>query len=291
MNSVKRTYLPGEEWLYYKIYCGVHTADAILVNKICALTEQLLADKLIVKWFFIRYHDPDSHIRLRLQLVNAAKLAEIVNLVNTYFAPLIEQKTVWSLQIDTYSRELERYGEATMAISETIFFHDSQLIVQLLNARLDEETYFLMILAMVNQFIALFDMPMENKLAFLKMNSDAYKAEFEIERVTKTAIDKKYRKLSPRIVTVLANEKLIGTDTIFCTLGKPFVTKLKKCVDTMYEVENHNNLELSKQSVIASHVHMLVNRAFRNRQRFFELIIYDFLLRNLKSTSLVIKMK
>ncbi len=58
----KRSFIPGSEWIYYKIYCGVKTADKILTETIKPLVEQLKMLNLIEKWFFIRYSDPDTHI-------------------------------------------------------------------------------------------------------------------------------------------------------------------------------------------------------------------------------------
>ena len=71
---VKRTYQLGEEWLYYKVYCGVRTANSILANEISSLTQELLSDGLIDKWFFIRYADPEKHLRLRFKLTDSSKL-------------------------------------------------------------------------------------------------------------------------------------------------------------------------------------------------------------------------
>ena len=30
----KRTFIPGSEWIYYKIYTGIKTADSILKNEL-----------------------------------------------------------------------------------------------------------------------------------------------------------------------------------------------------------------------------------------------------------------
>ena len=67
---MKRTFSLGSEWLYFKIYCGVKTADFILVDYLKETIEQLLAQQYISKWFFIRYNDPDAHLRLRFKIDN-----------------------------------------------------------------------------------------------------------------------------------------------------------------------------------------------------------------------------
>jgi len=63
-----RTFIPGSEWIYFKIYTGTKTADAILKNELYGFVSEMLKNKVIDKWFFIRYNDPDFHIRLRIHL-------------------------------------------------------------------------------------------------------------------------------------------------------------------------------------------------------------------------------
>ena len=67
-NMENRTFIPGSEWIYFKIYTGTKTADAILKNELYGFVSEMLKNKVIDKWFFIRYNDPDFHIRLRIHL-------------------------------------------------------------------------------------------------------------------------------------------------------------------------------------------------------------------------------
>ena len=68
MNMVDKIFIPGSEWVYFKLYTGTKTADAILQNELYRYIRELLNNGIIDKWFFIRYTDPDFHIRLRLHL-------------------------------------------------------------------------------------------------------------------------------------------------------------------------------------------------------------------------------
>lgn len=67
---VERKCIPGTEWLYLKIYTGIKTSDIILKEVITPLIEYFQADNYISKWFFIRYNDPESHLRIRFMLNN-----------------------------------------------------------------------------------------------------------------------------------------------------------------------------------------------------------------------------
>jgi len=78
-NKVQRTFIAGDQWLYYKIYTGVKTADLILTKIIKPFADQLLAQGLIKKWFFIRYADPKHHIRIRLNIESSDYTGNIIN--------------------------------------------------------------------------------------------------------------------------------------------------------------------------------------------------------------------
>lgn len=118
---MKRSFCLGSEWLYYKIYTGINTADFILTEKINPVIVYLLEKKIINKWFFIRYNDPEDHIRIRFNCESTEKIAEVINNLYPIFDELIASDVIWKLQTDTYQREIERYCEGTMVESESIF--------------------------------------------------------------------------------------------------------------------------------------------------------------------------
>ena len=64
-TSTKRFFPVSSEWLYAKIYCGTKTAEQLLSNSLKTFTEELLTEKIIDKFFFVRYSDPLHHIRIR----------------------------------------------------------------------------------------------------------------------------------------------------------------------------------------------------------------------------------
>lgn len=123
MNSlIQRSFIVGDNWLYYKIYTGSRTSDMILLEIIKPLTESLLYNDVIDKWFFIRYADPKPHLRIRFHCTETKNIGVVISELLPFFKELINQDLVWKIQIDTYNRELERYGENTIIISESLFF-------------------------------------------------------------------------------------------------------------------------------------------------------------------------
>ena len=131
-QNTQRSFSLGSEWLYYKLYCGNKTADKLLCEAIKPLTEKLLQEKVIDKWFFIRYSDPETHIRLRFHFTDLNQKAKVIAHMAQFCAEFEKSGLLWKTQTDTYQRELERYGSNSMEISENLFFYDSIAIVNML---------------------------------------------------------------------------------------------------------------------------------------------------------------
>jgi thiopeptide-type bacteriocin biosynthesis protein len=106
---MQREFTFGSKWLYYKIYCGVQTADIILREQLKEKIIILKDSKIIEKWFFIRYNDPEPHIRVRFLLSDNSNLNQLTEVLQEYFEELLNQNLIWKIQSDTYTRELERY--------------------------------------------------------------------------------------------------------------------------------------------------------------------------------------
>ena len=164
-----KTFIPGSEWVYFKLYTGTKTADSILKIKLYEFIREMLKNDVIDKWFFIRYSDPDFHIRLRLHLNESRNFNYTFNSFFTFSLPLINDRLIWNIQCDTYKREMERYGDNTIAIVEDIFFIDSEYIIRLLNHLTEEnpeQHRWKQALTLIDSFLSafLFELPQRKLL-------------------------------------------------------------------------------------------------------------------------------
>lgn len=50
-NMEDRMFIPGSEWLYFKIYTGTKTADSILKKELYAFVKEMIKCDLIDRWF------------------------------------------------------------------------------------------------------------------------------------------------------------------------------------------------------------------------------------------------
>jgi lantibiotic biosynthesis protein len=55
---------PGSDWLFTKLYCPRIFEDDLLTDPVPAFCEYVCSSGLAKEWFFVRYADPDVHLRL-----------------------------------------------------------------------------------------------------------------------------------------------------------------------------------------------------------------------------------
>ncbi|MFE5588347.1 thiopeptide-type bacteriocin biosynthesis protein, partial [Kitasatospora sp. NPDC056531] len=116
---------PGSTWLYAKLYCATARQDDLLSQELPALLEHLPA--AVDRWFFIRYLDPDPHLRLRFHGDPAALCGELLPALGAWADRLATAGLADRLVLDGYEPELERYGgPAAMAAAERVFAADSR---------------------------------------------------------------------------------------------------------------------------------------------------------------------
>ncbi len=280
---MKRTFILGDEWLYYKLYCGARMSDIILTETIKPLTEELIESKLIDQWFFIRYNDPENHVRFRLHLKDVKKINEIIFLMNKAIRPYVEEDIIYKIQVDTYQREIERYGANTIEQSERLFYYESLMLLEAMSVIEDEKLYFLFILKAVDQLLGSFGYKNKEKAMLASINKDNYKTEFNADKKLNKQLNKKYatikREISDFLNTSYSNATYPLLDQIL--LNKKNRTML--IIEDILNHEKDSSLQVQLDNLIGSYVHMMANRAFRSKQRFYELIIYDFLDKKYKS--------
>jgi len=124
-----RAYPPGSEWLYLKLYCGPASADRLLVE-LAPLLHRTAAEGLWDRWHFVRYQDPDHHLRLRFHGLPARLLADLLPQLHGHLEGGLAEGLLWKWQVDTFAPEWERYGGPVgLALAEGWFFEDSQRIL------------------------------------------------------------------------------------------------------------------------------------------------------------------
>ncbi|WP_374111703.1 lantibiotic dehydratase [Pseudonocardia sp. ICBG1142] len=107
---------PGREWWYARLSCPPGLQNSVL--------SQLAAGLSGNSWFYVRYTDTVDHLRVRLQVERHNELA-----VTSTLNELLDQNSVSCYSIDTYRREVERYGGLEgMRAAEALFCAESDFL-------------------------------------------------------------------------------------------------------------------------------------------------------------------
>ncbi|MFF8597333.1 lantibiotic dehydratase [Streptomyces sp. NPDC015232] len=118
------TYLPGEAWLFAKIYVPSGRFNTLLAQWLPHVLSDVQGD--IDRWFYIRYRDPASHIRLRMHGEPGAIAERVLPALARHARVWREAGLVQRMVLDTYEPEYARYGSgALMTLAEEVFCVDS----------------------------------------------------------------------------------------------------------------------------------------------------------------------
>jgi len=124
---------PGSDWLYVTLGGPARGEDALLAGPVRSLATDLRASGDADAWFFVRYGEPDRHLRLRLHGDPERLIDRTLPRVARWAARLVAAGERSRFGIETYEREVERYGgPAAMTQVEAVFCADSAAVCALL---------------------------------------------------------------------------------------------------------------------------------------------------------------
>jgi thiopeptide-type bacteriocin biosynthesis protein len=284
-KAIKRNFAPGSEWVYFKVYAGPKTCEKVLVELVKPLLGSLSDNQWSDLWFFIRYADPYHHLRIRFHLTDKNHFQALVENFNKLSKPFLSDGLIHRIQLDTYEREIERYGASTMEYSERVFCYDSAMclaLLEVLRGDEKEEARWLSSLQAVNTLLDDFRYTDLQKLELLRKMNKHFGDEFHKNSDLAEQLSVKYRNHRSRIEAVMQ-----GRDE--SVMGKYARTIIKRrsagigLLTSRITLYLEKEKQISMDDLLASYIHMMMNRFFRARQRTMEMVLYDFLFRTYKS--------
>ncbi|GAA5087132.1 hypothetical protein GCM10023210_09800 [Chryseobacterium ginsengisoli] len=264
VNISDNKFIPGNKWLYYKIYCGTKFSDKILQDIFPNLLPHLSEEDLIKKWFYIRYNDPDNHIRLRLEINdnNLTNTAKIMTTFNDYLDKYINEGIINKVEMGTYDREYERYEGKFINVAEHIFYYDSLLAVNLLKNIPNNDDLWLYAIKSIDTYFNVFDLDLDKRYEVINKLYTEFQKEFNVDSNLKKQLDTKYRNNLNIIAEIVETE---NQDSIF----REFITSIAENCKEIGDLRI-----IQKERLVSSFIHMHINRLIRSRHRMHELIIY-----------------
>ncbi|WP_162842811.1 lantibiotic dehydratase [Mucilaginibacter pineti] len=267
---------PGQDWLYWEIYCHPQRSDELLANQISQFLQQYRNH--IHKWFFIRYSENGEHIRFRVQMKHIKDGYYLISALTGLLQDDIQSGTISELLLKTYKRETERYGWATMTEIENHFNTDSAYILSLITNQLSPNGKYALVinLALAVKEAELFDE--KEFLYIVNKFSNSFNAEHHIETSDFKELNNAYKQYKVHSPVELTSEQ----HHHYQTFKKSFIYNLGQ-IKT-----------IKRRSLFGSLIHMHVNRLFSSNQRVHEMMIYYFLLKELhraKATATAVVME
>ena len=281
--GVQRSFLPGSEWMYAKLYTGMATADQLLREVIAPVTRWAQRAGIVDRWFFIRYGDPDWHLRLRWHGDSGRLIGELLPALQTTCSARLGDQ-FWRMQLDTYEREVERYGGADgIELAEALFHADSEAVLTLVEGYQGDaggDARWQLTLYGIDLLFADLGFEAETRWNLARQWRDRYYAEFRINSQFRDQLSERFRRERSSLIALLdANREPTG-------LMAPGIAALHRrssfLAPLITELHAHiaaGHIPLALNELAASYVHMHVNRLLRSDQRAQELVLYDFLTR------------
>ncbi len=242
--------MPGSEWLYFEFYMQQELMDHFLDKEI----RQLLNEhrRHICEWFFIRYNQPEPHLRLRIKLKNPDYLAillkaipQLMNIGNHY-------GHLRKLEIKGYEREIARYGSRQMDMVEHFFYLDSVSAMKQLKA--DLPIRYASILDFARHLCETLLKDSSQQVLFYKKMAESFAEEMAFNHADFKRINQAYQQTG---------------------MGKrnPLNKRIQKVFLQLAE-RYHAARQLE---LLADLIHLHVNRRFSGAARLHEAVLYQYL--------------
>lgn len=274
---VQRRFIIGSEWIYFKIYSGPKIIEKIFVYDIIPAVNSLITSGFIDSYFFVKYMDPDYHIRLRLHCIDTKNYGYILGKFNQKLRKYLNNLTITKVQIDTYNRELERYRGNEIVKFEKIFFYDSCMISTCLK-RLEcsDNNRYKISIRYIDALMEMCGFNIDQKISFVDYNRMAYLQEiYQSDKTVKAILNSKYRAIKNEINDCFCIDKKLGW------------LEVSQCIKKIDSI-SHNFHPIVKNE-LSSVIHMHINRMFRTKQRTVELVLYWYLYKYYVSQKAILK--
>ena len=280
-SATARRFPPGSEWLYVKLFTGTATADQVL-RRIASVLAWALTSGGADQWFFLRYGDPDWHLRLRIHGAPNRLLHETLPLLTRVTAPLLDSGELWRLQLDTYEREVERYGGGTgIRLAERIFHADSDAVLAIVRDLTGDAGAELRWRVALRGVDLLFDdlgLTLEQKRGIAAAAQRGYGREFGADGAFQQAVSRRYRRERAAVEALLDPEREppAGLAASLRALHKRSAA-LAWPARELRAAARAGRLTVNLPELALSLAHLHVNRVLRSAQRAQELVIYEML--------------
>ncbi|MET9970778.1 lantibiotic dehydratase, partial [Streptomyces sp. NPDC006356] len=244
-------HVPGGEWTFLKVYSAPERHDEIIAGPLREMVQELRAQGVTDRWFYMRYADPFPHLRIR---VRGPEPSLLLALLISWGKGLVEQGLAQDIQVSSYAPETARYGgPETFDAAEALFEANSDTTADLIARRTDIKPEFLAVAAL-DTLHAQWGIPRADRAA--PGGADAHEAETRKEFQDNR--DYLCELLSPwdRYTHPEGSEHRRLLEAVFA----PQAEAVRHTARTVRRAAEAGRLAGSEGQILASLTHMQVNR-------------------------------
>ena len=273
----------GSQWLSVKFYSSAVGLESLLVELIFPLCTELQNDGTIHKWFYLRYQDPDQHIRLRLNGVKEDFWPAALQNIQWRLQGLLNSGVVFRMQIDDYQREVQRYAGLGMETAESIFYHDSIAAAQLLTLwhsnEGSESSRWLAALLGADLLMDDLGLTLYEKLDMAKAHYLQLLELFGDDKTLLITLNDKYRKQSQQILSFMNLKNHSENEPVILIFENRSLA-----VRSLVSGNGQTASLAERAGAMASVIHMFLNRILLSRPLEQELVVQYYLYKFYKSS-------
>ena len=243
---------PGSDWLYLKIYGPRGGEDELLAGPLRSLCREIDETRVADEWFFVRYADPDAHLRLRFRGAPERLSETLFPRLCTWASRLVADGRCQKFVFDTYDREVERYGGADgTAAAEALFSADSRAVVDLLACASRVDRALLTVLT-IDDLLGALGLDDAARLAWLKQAATSRKE-----------VGQEYRVRRKHLIDALLDPAPLDASIADVLASRR--SSIRQVARRLAEIEAAQALMQPLSKLYRSYVHMHCNRLWADQ--------------------------
>ncbi|WP_430611828.1 lantibiotic dehydratase [Flavobacterium sp. JP2137] len=285
VETSDRHFPPGTQWTYIKIYCAHSFSDNLIMELSSWIRDLCEEANQEILWFYVKYEDPDFHLRLRINISMGHKF---IGIINAKLQSIYYKNGLARIQYDTYSREIERYELLNIINAEKIFYYDSLCAVNLLKliqvingdqSRITAATI------SIDALLSDFKIQDEDRWVIMEKLFQKFLPEFTAKRSSdaiknlRLSLNNKFRQYREVVEGVILKNVREENSNLFLIIETKS-HNIQKVLDNVYI---KNLRETGLVDTIHDLIHLSMNRLFQTKIRMHELVIYYIVYKAYKS--------
>ncbi|MDC7783999.1 lantibiotic dehydratase [Priestia megaterium] len=136
IKNEERLKMLGSDWIYLKLYGVNPRLEEFLKVGFLDILYKGKKEGWIKHGFFMRYRDPEDHIRLRLHGKSENLIKYGIENIYHWATKLQKEGIISHIEFGTYDPEVERYGGPDLiSTAEELFSIDSEMVAQFLSLK------------------------------------------------------------------------------------------------------------------------------------------------------------